>query len=105
MVISRAARQEIADAVRWLAERSPEGALRWLDGLERTLEGLGEIPTRCPLAPESHAVGAEIRQQLYGRRANKYRVLFAIRAREVRVLHVRHCARDFLMPGDFAEDD
>lgn len=42
VVISRAARQDIADAVHWIAERSPDGAARWVDGLENTLDGLRE---------------------------------------------------------------
>lgn len=105
VVVGRAAREEIADVVRWIAERSPAGGLKWLDGLERILDELSKLPTRCPLAPESDAVGADIRQQLYGRRANKYRILFAVRGHVVRMLHVRHAARDFLRPRDFEDDD
>jgi plasmid stabilization system protein ParE len=105
VVIARSARDEIADAVRWTAERSPDAAARWLDGLERTLDRLRELPTRCPLAPESKALGREVRQLLYGRRRNRYRILFAVRGDKVHVLHVRHGARDFLAPGDFGEDE
>lgn len=104
VVVSRAARQEVADAVHWIAERSSDGAARWLDGLENSLDGLRELPTRCRLAPEAKAVGAEIRQQLFGRRGGRYRVLFVVRRDVVRVLHVRHAARDFLLPVDFDDD-
>jgi plasmid stabilization system protein ParE len=97
------AREEIADGAHWIFQRSPEAALKWLDGIERTIAGLAEFPTRCPLAPESDAVGSEIRQQLYGRRQHKYRILFALRGNTVHVLHVRHGARDFLLPSDFED--
>jgi plasmid stabilization system protein ParE len=101
VVIGRTAREEIADAVYWIFQRSPDAAMKWLDGMEQTIAGLAEFPTRCPLAPESDVTGSEIRQQLYGRRQHKYRILFVIRGQTVHVLHVRHGARDFLFPSDF----
>lgn len=103
VVISRTARDEIADAAYWIFQRAPDAAMKWLDGMEQTIAELGEFPTRCPLAPESDVVGAEIRQQLYGRRQHKYRILFAVRGGTVHVLHVRHGARDFLFPSDFED--
>jgi plasmid stabilization system protein ParE len=101
VVISRRAREEIADAAYWIFQRSPDAALKWLDGMEQTIADLSEFPTRCPVAPESEIVGSEIRQQLYGRRQHKYRILFAVRGETVHVLHARHGARDFLFPSDF----
>jgi plasmid stabilization system protein ParE len=103
VVITRTAREQIADAANWIFRRSPDAAMKWLDGIEQTIAELSEFPTRCPLAPESDVVGSEIRQQLYGRRQHKYRILFAIRGDKVHVLHVRHGARDFLFPSDFEE--
>lgn len=94
------AREVIADAVRWLSERSPEAAVRWLDGLEQTISGIADFPTRCAIAPETDTIGIEIRQQLYGRRAGRYRILFAVRGEIVHVIHVRHGARDMMQPVD-----
>jgi plasmid stabilization system protein ParE len=105
VVISRRAREEMADAAWWMFQRSPDAALTWLDGIEQTIAELNEFPTRCPLAPESDVVGSEVRQQLYGRRQHKYRILFIIRDQTVHVLHVRHGARDFLLPSDFEDID
>ena len=100
VAVARMAREEIADAVRWIGERSPDAALRWLDGLEQTLLGLADFPSRCAIAPETDTIGVEIRQQLYGRRAGRYRILFVIRGEVVHVIHVRHGARHVMQPDD-----
>jgi hypothetical protein len=57
---------------------------------------LETIPNRRGLARESDSFDEEIRQLLCGKRQHKYRILFAVRGNEVRVLHVRHAARQSL---------
>jgi hypothetical protein len=52
------------------------------------------------LAPESADFGHAIRQLLYGRRQHAYRILFDVAGDTVRILHVRHCAREYLKPGE-----
>lgn len=54
---------------------------------------LSDYPQRCPLAPESDAFDVHIQQLLYGRRRHRYRVLFTIQGKTVRILHIRHGAR------------
>jgi plasmid stabilization system protein ParE len=72
---------------------------RWYAGLAQALESLSQLPHRCPLAPESDAPRGEVRQMLYGRRGNAYRILYRVIEPEegslgiVRVLHVRHASR------------
>ncbi len=70
-----------------------EAAARWLDGLERAIETLGEFPKRCALAPESRR-GQAIRDLLYGRKPHVYRILFRLNAKDrvVSVIHIRHGA-------------
>jgi plasmid stabilization system protein ParE len=94
------ARADIESAYAWLAEQSSDAAAHWYNGLEKAVGSLESWPRRCPLAPENDAFAVEIRQLLYGRRAGRYRILFAIRGREVHILHVRHGARRQLGPGD-----
>ncbi len=53
---------------------------------------LQEKPKRCALAPETDAFVEEIRQLMYGKSRNKYRILFAVREDAVFILHVRHIA-------------
>ncbi len=79
VVVTRMAREEIADAVHWIDERSPDAAVRWLDGIDQAIAELSEFPTRCAIAPETDAIGIEIRQQLHGRCAGRYRILFVVR--------------------------
>ncbi|MFN6513748.1 MAG: type II toxin-antitoxin system RelE/ParE family toxin [Nostoc sp. CreGUA01] len=58
------------------------------------------MPKRCPLAPENEYLSQEIRQLLYGRGRNSYRILFTIlegqEVSTVRILHIRHAAQQIL---------
>ena len=103
VVVEIPAQQDIAEAHRWLAERAPEAADRWFNGIYDTIGSLETFPERCPLAPESKFFNREIRQLFHGRRQNKYRILFTVGEREVHVLHVRHGAR--LAFGDSVPED
>jgi len=100
LIIQPPALDDLDQAYQWLAERSPLNAARWFNRLVATLETLRTRPERCGLAPESEFVGEEIRQLLYGKRTGVYRVLFVIRQRQVRVLHIRHAARQPLPPEE-----
>lgn len=89
IVLQPAARAEAAGIYRYLYERSPHGADRWLAGFGEAARTLDSMPERCALAPENPTFSREIRQLLY----DQYRILFTIKGRMVRVLHVRHAAR------------
>jgi hypothetical protein len=54
-------------------------------------------------AVESDIFPEEVRQLLYGKSKNIYRVLFAIRDTTVYVLYVRHSARSPLTADDLDE--
>ena len=78
----------------WLmAQQAGETGLRWFQGLKDILDSLSELPHRCSLAPENVEFPFEVRQLLYGRKPNQYRVLFTIEANTVIILHVRHGRR------------
>ena len=77
-------------------ERTPAYAEDWLNSLYHELQSLEEMPTRCSRAPESVEVDREIHQLLFGKRRSIYRVLFVVIKDEVRILHVRHGAREHL---------
>jgi plasmid stabilization system protein ParE len=93
VIVELSAQQDIAEAYLWLAERSPDAAGRWFNGLHDTMGSLELFPERCPLAPECEFFDAEIREIFHGRRQHKYRILFTVSKGEVHVLHVRHGAR------------
>ncbi|MBR8831298.1 MAG: hypothetical protein N5P05_001513 [Chroococcopsis gigantea SAG 12.99] len=76
---------------------SPAKAVQWYSGLLQAIDSLSQMPKRCPLARENEYFSQEIRQLLYGRGRNSYRVLFTILEGQytstVRILHIRHTLR------------
>jgi len=97
-ITDRAARN-LDEAYRWYPEHAPEAAARWYNGFLNALDKLSTNPERCPIAPESKKLHAEIRQFLYSRQRS-YRALFIIRENTVIVLHIRHTARRDASPED-----
>jgi plasmid stabilization system protein ParE len=61
------------------------------------------MPKRCPLAREDRYFSQEIRQLIYGKGRNSYRILFTIiennEVATVRILHIRHAAQQTLGEG------
>ncbi len=92
LVLPRAA-AEIEEAYLWIAERAPDSAVKWFNGLYSVIDTLEIFPERCPHAPEDDFFQQEIRQLLYGKRIGCYRILFTIDGDTVYILHVRHGAR------------
>lgn len=79
---------------------SPTKASQWYSGLLQAIESLARMPKRCPLARENQYFSQEIRQLLYGKGSNSYRILFTILEGEevstVRILHIRHATQQTL---------
>jgi len=98
--LSREAETEVLEAFVWKGERSMEQANRWYNGLMDALNSLEEHPKRCALAPEDTTFREEIRQLLYGKGRDVYRILFTVRGVVVSILHVRHAAQKPLAPPD-----
>ena len=96
VIIELPARQDIAEAYLWLAERDSEAADRWFNSIYDTIGSLEPFPERCPLAPESGFFNCKIREAFHSRRQFKYRILFTVSEHEVHILHVRHGARRVL---------
>jgi len=96
IIIQPEARRGIEDAYKWITEDSPPSADGWFNGMLKAISSLETLPTRCALAPEGKEIGHEIRQLIYGKQSNAYRILFVIRHAEVHILHVRHAKRQSL---------
>ncbi|HJZ79007.1 MAG TPA: type II toxin-antitoxin system RelE/ParE family toxin [Pyrinomonadaceae bacterium] len=94
--ITEKAQEETREAIRWIAQYSPEKAALWHFELMEKVDSLENFPARCALAPESETHGKEIRQLIFG----KYRILFIIEDETVYVLRVRHQAQDLLKPKE-----
>ncbi len=113
--ISRPAIEDAETAYLWMREHSPEKAANWFAGLMDAIFSLEKMPDRCPIAPESREFAIEVRQLLYGKRRNVYRVLFSVtydnEADEnvIRIYRIRHAAqrrlKDLELLGENAEED
>jgi plasmid stabilization system protein ParE len=95
--LTQTAKGEIDTAYSWLREQNPVYADRWFRELMDTIATLQEKPLRCSFAVENDAFTEEIRQLIYGKSRNKYRILFEVREDIVFVLHVRHTSQAPLM--------
>jgi plasmid stabilization system protein ParE len=89
---------------------SPENASQWYAGLLRLIESLSKMPKRCSLTIENDYFSQEIRQIIYGKGRNAYRIIFTIIEGEknstVRVLHIRHAAQQTIgeVPDEFEQE-
>jgi plasmid stabilization system protein ParE len=104
VIILPSAERDIGEAYTWIAEYDADAAVRWYNRLMEIIFSLDTFPERCPRAPESEFLNAEIREIFHGRRQYKYRILFTVSEREVHVLHVRHGARLALGETGSAEE-
>ena len=87
------ANRSINEARDYLARQSPARAERWLQGLFKKISALKSFPFRCPVAAESETYSVEIRELLYGKGRNTYRILYAIQGECIRVLFVWRASR------------
>ena len=92
VIVEPEALEDIAAAYQWIADYSLAAAAKWFNGLTTARDSLRRYPARCAVV-SSAAPGIEIRQLLYGRRRNRYRLLFTIRGDSVHILRVIHGAR------------
>lgn len=90
------AEEDIRQAMRWIAQYSPEKATLWYFDVLQAIDSLQNFPARCPFAPERKTFKMEIRHLLF----DKYRILFVIEDETVYVLRVRHQAQQTLQPDD-----
>ncbi|MDJ1184705.1 type II toxin-antitoxin system RelE/ParE family toxin [Roseofilum casamattae] len=103
--ISKSAEIEIERAYEWLKERNPSYSDRWFRELMDKLATLQAQPRRCALAIENDAFSEDVRQLLYGKPPQVYRILFVIRNDIVYVIHVRHSKQAPLTAPDPDEEE
>jgi hypothetical protein len=66
---------------------------KWFRDLMNTIATLQDKPKRCALARENDAFPQEIRQLIFGKSRNKYRIVFTILEDTVYILYLRHSAQ------------
>ena len=104
VLVDPAALVEAEEAFLWLRQRAPNEAVRWFHGLWKAVDSLQEMPTRCPLSQESLVLRRSIRQLLFGKPPDVYRILFVVVNDEVRVLRIRHGAKRGLEQPDLEDE-
>ena len=102
---SKAAELQIETVYLWLEKRSKAYADEWFKGLMNAIASLQEKPQRCSLAIEHEVFTEEVRQLLYGKARNKYRILFTIREDIVYVLFLRHTSQALLTGDEIGDED
>jgi plasmid stabilization system protein ParE len=93
VIVLPGAESDIPGAADWIAEGSPIAAPRWLEGIHAAINTLSQMPLRCPAAGDDFGGEVVVRHLFYGRRRNRYRILFTVKESTVYVLRVRHGAR------------
>jgi plasmid stabilization system protein ParE len=96
VIIQPNAEAELDEAYVYRHARASQAAARWFAGIVEAINSLAHFPERCPLAPENEYFTEEIRQLLYGRRRDVFRILFTMQGDTVHVLHIRHGAQQHL---------
>ena len=89
VIITPSAKADIFEINTWFLENKPDVAESWLWGLSEKISTLSKLPERCPISPESQTFDVVIRQLLYGKKPNIYRILFSIQDKKVFILRVR----------------
>lgn len=86
---------DINSILEWFdAQSAKEAGDRWFIELHAKIETLEHQPQRYSIVPELSMPEVELRELLFGKRANKFRVIFRIHHDRVFVLRIWHGARD-----------
>lgn len=82
---------ELRAAYRYIRERSPLNAERWLRAIYAAIDSLETFPQRCGMAREADALGEPLRQYIF----KSHRIIFYIdeAAKIVRIVYVRHASQ------------
>jgi plasmid stabilization system protein ParE len=103
VILQRLAIEDLDDAFAWAAQKAPITAARRLGRFHAALQRLDSNPQRCPRAREQSKLDAELREVLFGKRPNVYRVVFLIDGDTVRVLRIRRAQRQPLTRNEIDE--
>jgi plasmid stabilization system protein ParE len=99
--VSAQAERDADSILEWLlAEGIGQAGIDWFLRLDDAFASLAQFPERCPVAPESVRFPFEVRQFLYGKKPNVYRILFTIKGNTVYILHIRHGRRKLVRLPD-----
>jgi plasmid stabilization system protein ParE len=97
--ISIPALQDAESGFLWIRQFNKESAKIWYEGLLEAVFALEENPQRCNIAKESEFIERELRQLIYGKKTQMYKIYFEIREEEktVRVYRIWHTSKESLI--------
>ncbi len=87
--VTEQAFQDIDAIFAYIADSSPQNAVRWRDQVLEKMQSLFYHPLRHGLAPEAQSVGVEVHQKMFG----VYRILYTVTDDWVTIHGVRHGSR------------
>jgi plasmid stabilization system protein ParE len=91
--LSDKAEPDLEEAYVWALQHAPLTAKEWRERFLQALLSLADTPERCAFAAEEKKLRCGLRQFLFGKKPNVFRVLFTIADAEVRILTIRRAAR------------
>jgi plasmid stabilization system protein ParE len=104
IIVQPRALADLEAGYQYIALQNPSAAARWFNRFVAAIEGLANLPERCSIAREGELVAKEIRQLLFGRGRGVWRALFIIESDAVRVLCIRHAARQDVSAEELSEE-
>jgi len=101
VTVIRHAERQSRDILKWIADRSIQGADRWLSAYDQMIDRLEHHADECSLAPENESTLLTIRQIHFKTpHGRPYRALFTIDENDVRVLAIRGPGQDLVPARD-----
>ena len=82
--ITRAAEGDVVGIYDYIADRSPERAVKWFAEIERQAQTLSQYPKRCPVIPEAGDIGLDYGHLMW----SHYRTVFRIQGSTACVVRV-----------------
>lgn len=100
-----AALRDLMEAHNYAYRAEPVAADRWLMRFQAAIQTLEHNPERCVIAPEGRRCGRAVREFLFGKRPNNYRVLYIADAHAVMILRIRRAQRRNLTADELQSDE
>jgi len=103
VVLRPVAQRDLHAAADWIAERSPQGAVRWFNGFLDAIQELETRPEQWAVAPEAAYLKVLLREFYYRTKSSVTRAVFYVAEDEVRIVRIRRpgqrpLQRDDLLP-------
>jgi len=92
VIISDRAKQMLGVNIKFLAQASPEGALKLKDNLLKAIRSLELMPQRCPFFNEPYIPSNKYHKLVV---QDRYIILFQIKDSNVYVDYVLDCRQDY----------